>query len=131
MVSTLVDSVSRAREISNLSAGIRVEPSPAEKIDQDWKLVISGLRQFEQMIGRHPKLLQYVISRDEMEISVKIKDSSERGVSYFVLSRRHPTDWTVPMDRVWLYDLVSKEVPYSDPVEAMKELATRIIACLG
>ncbi len=115
-------------------AGIRTyrnDSSGGEKarlaqLDTEWKQVLVSMQQLKDKVGKHPKIQHFTFSRDEQEVSVKVEDSSSRGYSYYVLSRRHPTGKYDNLDAVWLCELGNEELSYKNPKEAMADLVRRL-----
>ena len=110
---------------------LRIEPSPEQKLDEDWPIVARAMKQLQQKITGYPQILNFTINRDETEVSAKIRDSSKRGFSYFILSRRHLSDRSARADRVWLSNVAVDETPYVDAIDAMTELVQRITSRLA
>lgn len=110
---------------------LRIEPSPEQKLNDDWPIAVHALKQLQQKVAGYPQILNFSVSRDDTEISAKIRDDSKRGFSYFVLSRHHPSDRAARADRVWLSNIAVEETPYGDAIDAMSELVQRITSRLA
>jgi hypothetical protein len=105
---------------------LRIQPSAHERLDSDWKAVVPALQTFLETAVGQTALQNFAISRDQTEVSVKLKDNSARGSTYLILSRRHPTDVRASEDCVWLGAIGEAPVAYTDAIEAMRFLIRRI-----
>lgn len=127
---TLEDAVSSARK--ERSAVLRIELSQREKIEADWKVVLPGLRNFLQAASTQTGVLNHSVSRDEAEVSVKLRNASAKnGANYLILSRAHPTDPQVGREMLWLCEVGQDPVAYPDALEGARSLIKRVIAAVG
>ncbi|MEK6806748.1 MAG: FHA domain-containing protein [Pseudomonadota bacterium] len=102
------------------------EKARLAQLDAEWKQVLVAMQQLKDKVGKHPKVQHFTFSRDEQEVSVKVEDSSKRGYSYYVLSRRHPTGKYDDHGVVWLCELGAEELNYKKPKDAMADLVRRL-----
>ncbi len=102
------------------------EKARMAQLDSEWKQVLVAMQQLKDKVGKHPKIQHFTFSRDKQEVSVKVEDSSKRGYSYYVLSRRHPTGKYDNLDAVWLCELGNEELSYKQPKDAMADLVRRL-----
>ncbi len=105
---------------------VQIEKARARKVDEEWLLVLKAMRELKEKVGKHPKVQHFTFSRDEQEISVKVEDSSKRGYSYYVLSRRHPTGKYDDLGVVWLCEFGGEDYTYKQPKDAMADLVRRL-----
>ena len=102
-----------------------------EKMEADWQQVLSSMRELQRKVKDHPRILYFTISRDGLEIVIKITDYSRRGFSHYTMARRHPYGQYDMLDVVWLIDLGGRELFYREPKEAMAELVARLAPLLA
>lgn len=102
------------------------EKGRAAKVDNEWIEVLKSIRELQAKVKDNPKIHHFTISRDQQEVSVKIEDSSKRGHSYYILSRRHPTGKFADLGVIWLCELGGDELSYKQPKDAMADLVRRL-----
>lgn len=96
------------------------------KWEQAWRDLIGQAREMQARYGRHPSILEFVVSKDEREVIIKLKDPSPRGYVYFVLSRTHPDGKYPDLQSVWLREVGRGDDSFSDPERGLEELVSRI-----
>ena len=93
---------------------------------------IRAHRELQAKLNGNPKVLQFVISRDQKEVSIKIVDPTEkRGYRYFIFCRSHPEGQYPGLDAVWLREFGVDDTNYKEPKKAMQELVQRIAGTLA
>ena len=76
--------------------------------------------------------VQFAISRDANEVSIKIADPREkRGHRYFLLTRNHPEGKYVGAEKVYLREFGREDESFDEPSRAMEELIMRIASTLA
>lgn len=98
-----------------------------QQLEAEWAETVVTIRALQTKLSGNPKVLHFVISRDQKEVSIKIADTAEkRGYRYFVFSRHHPEGQYPGLDAVWLREFGSDDTSYKEPKKAMQELVQRI-----
>ncbi|TXH04642.1 MAG: FHA domain-containing protein [Nevskiaceae bacterium] len=107
------------------------QKSEREQFDQFWREAIIAARQLRDRVGKDPKVLYFVIARDEREVAVKVVEKSRRGHCNLILSRKHPEKETEIDGHAWLG--ISGEDPQSfrDPRDALAELVRYLAPMLA
>lgn len=94
--------------------------------EQDWREVLGEARAMQARYGRHPRVLEFAVSKDEREVIVKLKEESRRGYAYFTLSRQHPDGRYPELQAVWLREVGGDDASFSEPARGLEELVSRI-----
>lgn len=103
-----------------------------QQLDAEWAETVVTIRQLQAKLNGNAKVLQFVISRDQKEVSIKIVDPTEkRGYRYFIFSRSHPEGQYPGLDAVWLREFGVDDTNYKEPKKAMQELVQRIAGTLA
>ena len=103
-----------------------------QQLDAEWVDTVVTIRQLQAKLNGNPKVLQFVISRDQKEVSIKIVDPTEkRGYRYFIFCRSHPEGQYPGLDAVWLREFGVDDTNYKEPKKAMQELVQRIAGTLA
>jgi pSer/pThr/pTyr-binding forkhead associated (FHA) protein len=102
-----------------------------EQFDQAWREAIVAVKELKGRVGNDPRVLFYVISRDEQEVTVKVKDSSSRGFCNLTLSRRHPIKETSAEGIVWFAETGDEPRSYSKTTEALQDFVRAIASKLA
>lgn len=103
-----------------------------QQLDAEWADTVVTIRQLQAKLNGNAKVLQFVISRDQKEVSIKIVDPTEkRGYRYFIFSRSHPEGQYPGLDAVWLREFGVDDTNYKEPKKAMQELVQRIAGTLA
>jgi pSer/pThr/pTyr-binding forkhead associated (FHA) protein len=97
-----------------------------QKWEADWKQLVGQAREIQARYGRHPRVLEFALSKDERELVVKLRDSSARGYAYFCLSRQHPEGLYPEQQAVWLRELGRGDESFSEPMRGFDELMSRL-----
>lgn len=105
--------------------------SRKDEFEQQWQDALSAVRDLQGKLKGHAKLLYFVISRDNEEISVKLADSSRRGYTNFVFGRRHPESGRSSEGTVWFGEFGENPKAYREPKEALEDFVRRIAAKLA
>jgi len=64
----------------------------------------------------------FTVARDGSEVAVKIKDTSTRGYTFFLLARAHPQGRWPGETQAWLIQPGAPERAFRAPKEAFEEL---------
>lgn len=134
-----VDKLSAASLLDQQIRGIQSRRSELEEntrnikdqFERAWREAVTAARELQGRIRGNPKVMYYVISRDEMEVSVKISDSSKRGYVNLIVSRRHPEKGNLQDGIIWLAVLGEEPVTYREPKEAIEDFVRRIASKLA
>lgn len=102
-----------------------------ESFEQQWRDAITGARALQIKLQGNRKVLYYVVSRDEQEVSAKISDTSKRGFCNLVLSKRHPGQGTVQEGVVWFGEFGDEPKAYREPKDALEDFVRRIASKLA
>lgn len=102
-----------------------------DQFDQAWREAITAVRELKSRVGADPRVLFYVISRDEQETTVKLKDNSSRGFCNLTLSRRHPIKETMAEGIVWFAETGDEPRSYSITKEALQDFVRAIASRLA
>lgn len=103
-----------------------------QQLEADWAETIVSIRQLQAKLHGNPKVMQFAVSRDAKEVSIKLADPGEkRGYRYFLLSRHHPEGQYPALDAVWLREFGVDDTHYKEPKKAMQELVQRIAGTLA
>jgi len=112
-----------------------VQQDPSQKLDafeQDWDKVVASMRELQQRLSQDPRVLLFVISRNQREITAKIADpGSRRGHLYLILSPEHPEGKFRDQRTVWLREFGEADINYDEPREAMRHFIERIAGKLA
>lgn len=98
----------------------------AVRWEQGWRDLVAEARAMQARFGRHPRVLEFAVSKDEREVIVKLREESVRGYAYFSLSRQHPEGRYPELQAVWLREVGRGDESYSDPARGLEELVSRI-----
>lgn len=102
------------------------------RIDAEWAKMIISARTLQAKLSVDKRVLNFAISRDQKEVSIKIADPHEkRGQRNFLLSREHPEGQYPGVDAVWLREFGRDDARYEDPQLAMEELMLRVAGTLA
>lgn len=102
-----------------------------EQFDQAWRTAVTAARELKGRVGNDPRVLFYVIARDEQDVTVKIKENSSRGFCNLTISRRHPIKETMAEGLVWFAETGDEPKSYSDPKEMLEDFVRSIAAKLA
>mgnify|MGYP001577293411 CR=1 FL=1 len=102
-----------------------------ESFEQQWRDAITGARALQAKLQGNRKVLYYVVSRDEQEVSAKISDTSKRGFCNLVLSKRHPEKGNVQEGIVWFGEFGDEPRAYKEPKDALEDFVRRIASKLA
>lgn len=102
-----------------------------EQFDQGWRAAVTAARELKGRVGNDPRVLFYVISRDEQEVTVKLKENSSRGFCNLTISKRHPIKETMAEGLVWFAETGDDPKSYSDPREMLEDFVRAIAAKLA
>lgn len=105
--------------------------SVKENFEASWKDAIVAARELQGRVQKNPKIMYYVISRDEREVSVKIADGSRRGHANLFLSRAHPETGQIQENVVWFGVLGEGSYSFREPRDALEEFVRRIAGKLA
>jgi hypothetical protein len=94
--------------------------------ERDWQELVVQARTIQARYGRHPRMLHFVVSKDEREVNIKLKEESPRGYTYFILSRVHPDGKYPELQAVWLREVGREDMSFSEPARALEELFSRV-----
>jgi hypothetical protein len=100
--------------------------SRAVRFRREWEEMMVSARRLQQKLSGHERVQDFSISRDGGEISVKIRDSSPRGYSFFIVAPRHPEGKHPGFEAAWLLELGAPETFFESPERAMEELIHRL-----
>lgn len=92
---------------------------------EEWKQLVQSARRLQQQLSGDPRILAFAVSRDELEILVKVKDTSARGYSSFILAQRHPEGRYSELQAAWLLQLGEQDAFFQSPKQAMEEFVHR------
>jgi hypothetical protein len=123
--STLLDRHIQGVKLHRTEAQKEAESRSAQW-ERGWQELVAQARQIQARYGRHPRMLEFTISKDEREVVIKLKEDSRRGYAYFCLSRAHPEGKYPDMQAVWLREVGRGDDSFSDPVRGLEELVSRI-----
>lgn len=98
----------------------------AGRWEQDWQALLAEFRAMQVRYGRHPRVLEFAVSKDEREVIVKLKEESRRGYAYFALSRQHPEGRYPEQRAVWLREVGRDDASFSEPLRGLEDLVSRI-----
>jgi hypothetical protein len=98
----------------------------AHKWEDDWKTVLASARTIQSRYAAHPQILTFAVSKDEREITIKLREASRRGYAYFCLSRAHPEGKYPDMQAVWLREVGRDDCNFSEPLQGFEELVSRL-----
>jgi len=111
------------------------QPEPSQKLEafeQEWDKVVASMRELQQRLGKDPRVLLFVISRNQREITAKIAGpGSKRGHLYLILSPQHPEGKFRDQLTVWLCEFGEADINYDEPREAMRHFIERIAGKLA
>jgi hypothetical protein len=96
------------------------------KWEQGWKDVLAQSREMQAHYGRHPRIMEFGVSKDEREVTIKLKEDSRRGYAYFSLSRMHPEGKFPELHAVWLRELGREDQSFGEPMQGLEELISRV-----
>jgi hypothetical protein len=116
---------SRRQEVEQTQRSVK------EQFEHEWREAIRAARELHGRIHGNPKVLYYVITRDEQEVSVKVADGSKRGYANLILSRRHPETGRVQEGYVWFGVFGEDSRSYREPKVALEEFVRRIASKLA
>lgn len=102
-----------------------------EQFDQAWKEAIVAARQLKTRTGADPRVLFFVIARDEREVTVKLKENSARGFCNFSISLHHPVKETAAEGLAWFAETGDEPRSYGDPKEMMEDFVRAIAGKLA
>lgn len=105
--------------------------SEREQFELAWREALTAARELQGRIGRNPRVLYYVVTRDSREVSVKILEDSRKGYSNLILSRRHPETGLLQDGRIWFGVMGEEPKSYREPREALEEFVRRIASKLA
>lgn len=105
--------------------------SAKEQFELDWRDAIAAARDLHGRLNNNPRVQYFVVTRDEMEVSVKIADNSRRGYSNLILSRRHPEKNTMAEGVVWFAEFGDEPRSYRAPKDALEDFVRRIAGKLA
>lgn len=97
-----------------------------QKWEEDWRAVVNNLRAIKAKYGTHPGVLDFAISKDEREITIKLKEHSVRGYAYFCLSCQHPEGKFPNLRAVWLRQVGEEDASHGEPNEGLQDLISRL-----
>jgi len=100
--------------------------------EREWDKVVASMRELQQQLQNHPRVLLFGISRNNREITVKLADpGARRGHAYLILSPEHPEGKYRDQLTVWLREFGEPDVSYDQPAEAMRHFVQRIASRLA
>jgi hypothetical protein len=102
-----------------------------ERFEQAWREAVVAARQLKGRIGNDPRVLFFVVARDEREITVKLKENSPRGFCNFGISLHHPVKETVAEGIAWLAETGSEPRAYNEPKEMVEDFVRAIASKLA
>jgi pSer/pThr/pTyr-binding forkhead associated (FHA) protein len=102
-----------------------------DQFDQAWRDSLVAVRELKGRVGNDPRILFYVVSRDEQEVTVKLKDNSARGFCNLTLSLRHPIKETSAEGIVWFAETGDEPRAYGDTKEALQDFVRAIASKLA
>lgn len=102
-----------------------------EQFDQSWRDAVTAARELKGRVGSDARVLFYVISRDEQEVTVKLKENSSRGFCNLTISRRHPIKETMAEGIVWFAQTGDEPLSYSEPKVMLEDFVRAIAAKLA
>ena len=102
-----------------------------EQFDQTWRDAVVAARELKSRVGNDSRVLFYVISRDEQDVTVKLKENSSRGFCNVTISRRHPIKETMAEGIVWFSETGDEPRSYSDPKIMIEDFVRAIAAKLA
>lgn len=105
--------------------------SAKEQFEMDWRDAIAAARDLHGRLNNNPRVQYFVVTRDEMEVSVKISDNSRRGYCNLILSRRHPEKNTMAEGVVWFAEFGDEPRSYREPKDALEDFVRRIAGKLA
>lgn len=108
-----------------------VQRERRERFEQAWRDAILAAKQLKARIGNDPRVLFFVIARDEREVTVKLKENSSRGFCNFGVSLHHPIKETVAQGIAWFAETGSEPRAYNDPKEMMEDFVRAIASKLA
>lgn len=103
----------------------------ARTYDQQWDDAIIAARDLQAKLKGDARVLYYVITRGNDEISVKLADSSRRGHVTLSLAKRHPETGKQTEGVVWFTVFGEDPRPYREPKLALEDFVRRIAAKLA
>jgi pSer/pThr/pTyr-binding forkhead associated (FHA) protein len=98
----------------------------SHKWEEDWKSVLANARAIKARYAAHPSFIDFAISKDDREVTIKLKEDSRRGYAYFCLSRAHPEGKYPDVQAVWLREVGREDSNFSDPLRGLEELMSRL-----
>lgn len=102
------------------------------QFEREWDKVVASMRELQQQLQGHPRVLQFGISRNQREITVKLADpAAKRGHAYLILSPEHPEGKYRDQLTVWLREFGEPDLNYDQPAEAMRHFVQRIASRLA
>lgn len=105
--------------------------SRSEQLEQQWKNALVASRELQNKLKGNPRVLYFVISRDEAEVSAKLTENSKRGWTNLILSKRHPETGKAAEGTVWLSVFGEDPKPYREPKDALEDFVRRIASKLA
>ena len=105
--------------------------SELQRFDQEWRDAVVAARELRDRIGKYPKVLYFVISRDEREIAVKVSENSRRGHCNLMLSRKHPEKDSEIDGRCWFAESGVEPESFREPRDALAVLVKVLASMLA
>lgn len=102
-----------------------------EQFEQAWREAVVAARELKARVGGDARVLYYVVSRDESEVTVKLKENSSRGFCNLTISRRHPLKETTAEGVVWFAETGDDARAYSNPKDLIEDFVRAIAAKLA
>lgn len=97
----------------------------ATRFLEEWQQLVQSARRLQQQLAGDPRILAFAVSRDDLEVLVKVKDHSARGYSSFILAQRHPQGKYAELRAAWLLQLGEQDAFFQSPRQAMEEFVHR------
>lgn len=116
---------------SHRSSQQQTERSRTEQFDQQWRDAVVAARELQGKLHGNARVIYFVISRDEGEISIKLSDSSRRGHANLILSKRHPENGRLSEGVCWFGVFGENPQPYREPKSALEDFVRRVATKLA
>jgi pSer/pThr/pTyr-binding forkhead associated (FHA) protein len=116
---------SRRQEVEQTQRSVK------EQFEHEWREAIRAARELQGQLHGNAKVIYYVVTRDEQEVSVKIADGSKRGSANLILSRRHPESGKVQEGYVWFGVFGEESRSYREPKIALEDFVRRVASKLA
>lgn len=107
------------------------ERSRSEQFDQQWRDAVVAARELQGKLRGNARVMYFVISRDEGEVSIKLSDSSKRGYTNLILSKRHPENGKLAEGVCWFGVFGEDAQPYREPKLALEDFVRRVAGKLA